>query len=114
MSIQKIAVGAAFAIAVAVTAPWAAGSKCDATVSKAAGKKVACECAVYAKAQLKGTEPDSAKLAKCGSKFLSTCNKAQTKGGCNVQSGSCTDKEAQADAYSLSLCASSVAPAFTD
>lgn len=112
--IKQLMVGIAMAVAVAVTSSWAAGSKCDATISKAAGKKVSCECNVYAKAQLKGTSPDSTKLAKCSSKFLASCNKAQTKGGCVVQSGSCEAKGTQADAASTTLCLSSAAPAFTD
>lgn len=112
--IKHVMMGVALAVAVAVTSSFAAGSKCDATISKAAGKKVACLCGVYAKAQLKGTSPDSAKLAKCGSKFLATCTKTQTKGGCVVQGGSCDTKEAQADSAASTLCVSSAAPAFTD
>lgn len=116
MTMKNIAAGMAVALALATSALWAAGpgSKCDASISKAAGKLVACRCGVYAKAQLKATSPDTAKLAKCDSKFATSCAKAQSKGGCLVQGGSCDAKASSADSGSLSLCGSSAEPAFTD
>jgi len=76
----------------------AAASKCDAGITKAAGKKVYCKAKVHSKAQSKGTAPDGTKLAKCEEKFDKACAKGQTKGDCSVQQGSCSAIEVTADA----------------
>lgn len=91
-----------------VGAGASAASKCDAGISKAAGKKVACRCAVYAKAQLKGVEPDATKFDKCAAKFAKSCLKAQAAADCNVQGGSCPSKDFDIDNASNVLCTVSV------
>ena len=75
----------------------AAPSKCDAAITKAAGKKVYCKAKVHSTAQKKGTTPDTVKLGKCETKFDKACQKAQTKGDCMVQAGSCPAIEGTAD-----------------
>jgi hypothetical protein len=76
---------------------FAAGSKCDAAITKAAGKKVACKAGVVAGAQAKGGTPDPLKLSKCEAKFDKACQKAKTGGGCVAQTQSCAAIEAEAD-----------------
>ena len=76
----------------------ATASKCDAAITKAAGKKVYCKAGVNATAQKKGTTPDSVKLQKCEMKFDKACAKAQTKGDCSLQTDTCAQIEARADA----------------
>jgi hypothetical protein len=86
----------AFAVATGGTA--LAQSKCDAGLTKAAGKKVACKAGVVAKAQGKGATPDGAKLSKCEAKYQKACGKAQQKGDCTAQTQSCAQIEAEVDA----------------
>src|SRR5262245_2479322 len=74
-----------------------AQSSCDAGITKAVGKKVACKTSVFAKAHRTGTAVATAKLAKCETKFASSCAKAQSKGDCAAQTQSCDAVEAAAD-----------------
>ena len=111
---KKIVLGVVFGVLLAAPASWAAASKCDAGISKAVGKKVYCQCGVYAKAQKKGLTPDAAKLAKCGTKFISSCGKAKAAADCAVQTGTCANKESQADSSSATLCLASPSGAFLD
>jgi hypothetical protein len=82
---------------------FAQASKCDSTITKAAGKKVACKDGVYSKAQKSGGVPDAAKLQKCQDKFTKACGKGQAAGDCVVQTGTCAQIEATADACALDL-----------
>ena len=75
----------------------AAPSKCDAGVTKAAGKKVKCKAGVIAVGQKKGQAPDSAKLTKCEQKFDKACQKAHTAGDCAKHSEACAATELAAD-----------------
>jgi len=95
--IQVLAAGAVVAFTLG-TAGVASASKCDAGITKAAGKKVSCKAGVVAKAQQKNTSPDATKLAKCEAKFSKACTKAQSAGDCSAQTESCAATEAQADA----------------
>jgi len=82
------------------------GNTCNAAVTKALGKKMACRLATYAQGQKKGVAPDSTKLATCDSKFSAACSKANSKGGCDAGHADCAGKESQADADSAALAAS--------
>jgi hypothetical protein len=90
----------------------AAGSRCDSRVSKAVGKMAACQCRVMAKAQMKGSGPNSGKLAACGRKFSTACNKAKSANDCVVQTGPCAQKESNVDAGVALLCQGSPSGAF--
>jgi len=79
------------------TITLAKGNKCDSGIEKATGKKVACACGIIAKG---GTD-----TSKCTSKFAKSCAKAKKAGGCVVQTTSCNDKEAEADAFVAQHCA---------
>ena len=72
-------------------------SKCDSGITKAAGKKVSCKAGVNAKAQQKGTTPDSAKLAKCSAGFDKSCTKAKTAADCSAHPETCATTETSAD-----------------
>jgi hypothetical protein len=100
-----LVIGAVMAFAVANAGVALAQSKCDAGVTKAAGKKAACKAGVIAKAQQKGTTPDAAKLAKCAAKFDKACNKAKgnTKSPCSAQTQACSAIEAEVDACVASI-----------
>jgi hypothetical protein len=79
------------------------GNSCNAAVTKAVGKKMACELGLYAQAQKKGVPVDATKLASCGTKFDRSCTKAVGKGGCDAPHADCAGKEAAADAAAASL-----------
>src|SRR5438046_2878619 len=81
-----------------------AASKCDAGITKAAGKKEGCLCGVYAKSQAKNLTPDPAKIQKCKDKFSASCAKAQSAADCVFQTASCTSKETDVDNDAGSLC----------
>src|SRR6516164_9493640 len=55
------------------------GNNCNAAVTKAVGKKMACELSLYAQAQKKGVPVDANKLLGCGTKFSRACSKAVNK-----------------------------------
>jgi hypothetical protein len=103
---RHIAIMAAFALSLAIAGTASAQSKCDAALSKAAGKKVSCKAGVHSSAQKKGTVPDAAKLQKCEEKFAKACAKAQAQGDCNAQTQPCAAVEAEVDACVLTLIAS--------
>jgi hypothetical protein len=94
---RSIVTAMVFVFALAVGSEALAQSKCDASITKAAGKKVACKTGVHAKAQKKGTAPDQAKLDKCSAKFDQACQKAKSKGGCSAQPQTCAAIESEAD-----------------
>jgi len=95
---RLVAIGAMLTFAVATGGMALAQSKCDSGMTKAAGKKAACKAGVVAKGQSKGTAPDSAKLAKCETKYNKACTKAQAKGYCSAQTQTCAQVEAEVDA----------------
>ena len=105
-----IMAGLAFALAIGGTA--SAQSKCDAGITKAAGKKVFCKAKVNSKAQKNGTTPDAAKLTKCEDKFTKDCNKAQGQGDCQTQLQPCPLIEAEVDTCVAAI--SSPSGAFVD
>jgi len=90
-------IGAMLALVVANGGVAYAQSKCDAAITKAAGKKAVCRAGIIGKAQQKGTTPDATKLGKCASKFDKACSKAKTKGGCTAQLQTCSAIEAEVD-----------------
>jgi hypothetical protein len=92
-----VMIGAVLAFAVANGGVAFAQSKCDAAITKAAGKKAACKAGIHGKAQQKGLTPDPIKLGKCSAKFDKACQKAKTKGGCTDQSQTCAQIEAEVD-----------------
>src|SRR4029453_17459642 len=96
--LASFVVGGLVALSLALSGVAQAQSSCDAGVTKAAGKKVACKTKVIAKAQQRGVAVDTVKLAKCESKFTSSCTKAQSKGDCTAQTQPCDAIEATADA----------------
>jgi hypothetical protein len=100
---RLLVIGAAVAFAVANGGVALAQSKCDAGITKAAGKKVACKAGVVAKGQQKGIAPNAAKLTQCETKFNKACTKAQTKGDCSAQTQSCAGTEADVDACIVSI-----------
>ncbi len=79
-------------------------SKCDAGITKSAGKKVACKCGVYAKSYAKNLPADSAKLQKCTDKFTAKCTKATSAADCSVQTQTCAQIETAADGDVADLC----------
>jgi hypothetical protein len=85
------------AVALPASSAWAAVSKCDAGVTKAAGKKASCKAGVYSKAQAKDEPVDLGKLTKCEDKFDAACAKAQAAGDCVVQTQPCAAVEEQVD-----------------
>jgi len=80
-----------------------AQSSCDAGITKAAGKKVACKTKVVATAQKRGSAADTRKLAGCETKFASSCAKAQSDGDCTAQTQPCDAVELTADGWVDSL-----------
>jgi hypothetical protein len=100
---SKLTIAAAVLFTFSASGMAFAASKCDSTITKAAGKKVACRDGVYSKAQKTMTAPDAAKLQKCTDKFTKACGKGQAAGDCMVQQGSCASIEAAADACALQL-----------
>src|SRR5262249_48232685 len=106
--IRKVTLAAGLAITlvaggVRLTGAQCPPSKCDAGVTKPAGRKTACKTGVIAKGQAKAIPPDPAKLAACGTKFMAACAKAKSAGGCCVQTQSCADIESEADDCAASL-----------
>ena len=79
------------------------GNNCNAAVTKAVGKKMACELGLYAQAQKKGVPVDATKLLACGTKFNRACTKAVGKGGCDAPHADCAGKEAAADTAAAAL-----------
>ena len=79
------------------------GNTCNAGVTKALGKKMACELGLYAQAQKKGVAVNSTKLASCMSKFGAACTKANSKGGCDTAHANCAGKESAADSDAAAL-----------
>ena len=75
-----------------------AQSNCDAAVTKAVAKKVSCKLKLFAVAYKSGRTVDAAKLAKCETKFTEKCGKARAEGDCEVQTQSCEEIGAEADA----------------
>ena len=65
---------AALFTAAGVGTAMAAGNACDATVTKFAGKKVACITGVIAHAQMTGTPTRTDKIAKCKANFMKKCS----------------------------------------
>ena len=111
---RLVAMGAMLAFAVANGGTALAQSKCDAGLTKAAGKKVACKAGVIAKGQGKGTTPDATKLSKCEAKYAKACGKALSKGDCSgAQATSCAANEAEVDACVADI-SSSPSGAFLD
>ena len=79
MSNKKLgAIAAVFAFAVTTGGMALAQSKCDAKITKAAGKNCACKTSVIAKAQRNGAAPDAMQLNKCRAKFDRECAKAMS------------------------------------
>ncbi len=79
------------------------GNSCNASVTKAVGKKMACLLGLYAQAQKKAVPIDSTKVAKCMSKFSAACAKAQSKGTCDTAHADCAGKESAADSDAAAL-----------
>ena len=75
-----------------------AQSSCDAAVTKAAGKKVACKLNLIARAQKTGATVDAVKFDRCATKFASSCAIAQAQGDCSAQTQTCHAIEVTADA----------------
>jgi len=86
-----------------------AQSKCDAGIDKAAAKKVGCICKGISKGSTLGDA-----ITTCTPKFSAKCAKAKTKNDCAVQTGSCGNKETEADNCAASLCLASPSGAFLD
>src|SRR5437762_1786638 len=103
LKLAGVAIGC-FAFLAAAPGVALAASKCDAGVTKAAGKKEGCLCGVNAKSQAKNLTPDPAKSQKCKDKFSASCTKAQSAADCVFQTASCTSKETDVDNDAGSLC----------
>jgi hypothetical protein len=85
-----------------------AGASCDATIEKAKGKLVSCECGAQAKGALAGS------LAKCEGKFQKACSKAKTIGGCTVQTESCAVAQSESETFVTQHCVGSASGAFLE
>jgi hypothetical protein len=109
---RAFAVVAGLALTLAIGGTASAQSKCDAALTKAAGKKVSCKAGVNSTAQKKGTAPDAAKLAKCEEKWVKACNKGQAHGDCQAQTQPCALIEAEVDSCVADI--SSPSGAFLD
>ena len=92
----------------ALVAGRAFAASCDATIEKAKGKLVACDCGAIARAQVANI------AAKCDPKFQKACTKAKTKGGCTVQTESCAQAQAEGDTFATQHCAGSPSGAFLE
>jgi microcompartment protein CcmL/EutN len=103
MTLASFVAGGLVALSLALGAVAQAQSSCDAGITKAVGTKVACKTKIIAKAQKEGVAADPAKLAKCETKFASSCAKAQSKGDCSTQTQACDAMQATADACVDSL-----------
>jgi hypothetical protein len=84
------------------------GASCDATIEKAKGKLVSCECGAQAKGALAGS------LAKCQAKFQKACTKAKTIGGCTAQTESCAQAQSEGDTFATQHCVGSPSGAFVE
>ena len=73
------------------------GNSCNASVTKAVGKKMACLLGLYAQAQKKAVPVNSTKVAACMSNFSAACTAAQSKGTCDTAHANCGAKETAAD-----------------
>jgi len=104
----RLSIGVAVVVAVGAANVAFAQSNCDSTITRAAGKKVACKAGVISKAQKSGGPPDAARLAKCEAKFANACGNGRAAGDCVVQLGSCASVEATVDACVATLMASTV------
>src|SRR6266576_1143189 len=105
LKLAVVAIGC-FAFLAAAPGVALAASKCDAGLTKAAGKKVSCLCVVYAKSYAKDITADPAKLQKCTDKFTAKCTKATSAADCSVQTQTCPQIEAAADGDVAALCIS--------
>lgn len=92
------AVVALLAAALPAFQAHAVTSKCDAAITKAAGKKASCKASVYATAYAKDLAPDAVKLAKCEAKFDALCQKAKLAADCVVQTQPCDTVQDAVDA----------------
>src|SRR5207245_406001 len=110
MTVQRLKLAgvaiASFAFLAATAGAALAASKCDAGITKAAGKKEGCLCGVYAKSYAKDTPPDPTKLQKCTDKFSASCAKATSAADCSVQTQTCGQMETNADGDVAALCIS--------
>src|SRR5437870_2128052 len=108
MTVQRLKLAgvaiSSFAFLAATAGAALAASKCDAGITKAAGKKEGCLCGVYAKSQAKNLPADTAKIQKCKDKFAASCAKAQSAADCVFQTETCTNKETDVDNEAGSLC----------
>ena len=100
---RRLSIGVAVLVSVGAGNVAFAQSKCDSTITKAAGKKVACKAGVVSKAQKSGGAPDATRLAKCEAKFAKPCGNGQAAGDCVVQTGSCAGIEGTVDACVTTL-----------
>jgi len=100
---RSFLVGGLAALSLALSGVAQAQSSCDAGITKAAGKKVGCKFKVIATAQQTGVAADTARLAKCETKFASSCAKALARGDCIAQTATCDAIEVTADACVDSL-----------
>src|SRR4030095_15009267 len=95
---RSLVVGGLAMLSLAVGGTALAQSGCDAGKTKAVAKKVSCKLKAYAAAQRTGEAVDAAKLTRCEEKFAALCAKAESKNDCPVQTSSCANLEAPADA----------------
>jgi hypothetical protein len=103
--VRKLVIAAGLACVLAWSGPASAGSKCNAGVDKAAGKKASCHCSVLSKVQAKGGSPD---FSKCDSKFTTACGKAQGAADCTGHFGTaCATQETNIDTAVSSICSPS-------
>jgi hypothetical protein len=100
---RTLSIGVAAVVAVGAGNVAFAQSRCDSTITKAAGKKAACKAGVISKAQKSGGAPDATRLANCEAKFAKACGNGRAAGDCVVQSGSCAGIEATVDACVTTL-----------
>jgi len=105
--LRKVALGVGLVVMVAAVGGNAfaqgIGNSCNASVTKAVGKKMACLLGLYAQAQKKAAPVNSTKLAQCMSKFSAACAKAQSKGTCDTAHADCAGKESAADSDAAAL-----------
>ena len=111
---RRLSIALAVLFMVGAAGSALAGSKCDAGIAKAKGKKVSCKCGVIAKGYAKGLPPDSGKLASCTTKFGAKCTKAVSAADCSAQSSDCALNESEADTFVTDHCIGSPSGAFLE
>ncbi len=105
---RAIVFGVVLSLSALIAGRAFAGASCDATIEKAKGKLVACECGAQARGALTGS------VAKCDAKFQKACPKAKTIGGCTVQTETSGPARSECEKFVTQHCVGSPSGAFLE